>query len=112
VHYLEGVHAHPAVPLVLEGTDFQRRVWQALQSIPYGETRSYSDVAGEIGQPAAVRAVARACAANKVALVVPCHRVVPKGAGAGGYRWGMARKQRLLELEVQGRATTSGGAAP
>lgn len=100
VRYLEGVHAHPAVPVLLEGTDFQRRVWRALQEIPYGETRTYAEVAEMIGRPSASRAVAQACAANKLALVVPCHRVVPKGAGTGGYRWGKDRKQRLLELEL------------
>ena len=71
----------------------------ALQQIPYGETRAYAEVARAIGKPRAVRAVARACAANPVCLVVPCHRVVPKGGGVGGYRWGTERKRRLLEIE-------------
>lgn len=101
VHYLDGVHAHPTVPVDLQGTDFQRRVWKALQEIPYGETRTYGEVASRIGKPAAVRAVAQACARNKIALVVPCHRVVRKGGAPGGYRWGTRRKERLLEQERQ-----------
>jgi O-6-methylguanine DNA methyltransferase len=74
-------------------------VWQALRDIPFGATRSYSDVAKAIGQPRAVRAVARACASNPVALVVPCHRVVAKTGEPGGYRWGVDRKRRLLRIE-------------
>jgi AraC family transcriptional regulator of adaptative response/methylated-DNA-[protein]-cysteine methyltransferase len=74
-------------------------VWRALQDIPYGETRSYAEVAAAVGQPKAVRAVARACATNRVALLVPCHRVVRKDGSPGGYRWGEARKRRLLERE-------------
>lgn len=99
VRYLEGVHAHPTVPLDLQGTDFQRRVWKALQEIPYGETRTYGDIAAEIGQPSAARAVAQACAGNRIALLVPCHRVVRKDGAAGGYRWGTDRKARLLRHE-------------
>jgi AraC family transcriptional regulator of adaptative response/methylated-DNA-[protein]-cysteine methyltransferase len=99
IRYLDGVHVHPSVPVELQGTDFQRRVWKTLQEIPYGTTRSYSDVAEMLGQPEATRAVARACASNKVALVIPCHRVVRKDGGAGGYRWGSHRKQRLLAQE-------------
>jgi AraC family transcriptional regulator, regulatory protein of adaptative response / methylated-DNA-[protein]-cysteine methyltransferase len=87
------------LPLDVRGTAFQWRVWRALQAIPPGETRSYSEVAEAIGQPSAARAVARACATNPVCLVVPCHRVVAKGGGIGGYRWGIARKQRLLKAE-------------
>ncbi|GHF46785.1 AraC family transcriptional regulator of adaptative response/methylated-DNA-[protein]-cysteine methyltransferase [Deinococcus metalli] len=102
--YVEGVQAHLAgrtLPLTTDvpGTDFQRRVWAALREIPRGETRTYAQLAGMIGQPAAVRAVARACATNPVAVVVPCHRIVPKAGGHGGYRWGAERKARLLELE-------------
>lgn len=99
IDYLDGVHAHPTVPLDVQGTDFQRRVWKALQAIPYGETRSYGEVAEQVGQPQAARAVAQACASNKVALVIPCHRVVRKDGTAGGFRWGTGRKQRLLEQE-------------
>lgn len=89
----------PALPLDVRGTAFQWRVWRALQAIPPGETRSYSDVAASIGQPSAVRAVARACASNPVCVVVPCHRVVAKNGEIGGYRWGVSRKQRLLGAE-------------
>lgn len=99
VRYLEGSAVQPAVPVVLQGTDFQRRVWRALQQIPYGETRSYGEVAAMMGQPSAARAVARACAANKVALLVPCHRVVRSDGSPGRYRWGRARKQQLLQQE-------------
>ena len=83
----------------VEGTAFQWRVWQALRDIPVGETRSYSDIARAMGKPRAVRAVARACATNQVALLIPCHRVVRADGGLGGYRWGLARKRALLEAE-------------
>jgi AraC family transcriptional regulator of adaptative response/methylated-DNA-[protein]-cysteine methyltransferase len=86
-------------PLDLDGTDFQRRVWEALQRIPRGATRTYAEVARELGQPGAARAVARACATNQVALVIPCHRVVRGDGGLGGYRWGVERKQELLAAE-------------
>lgn len=85
--------------LDVQGTAFQRRVWEALQAIPYGETFTYAEVAEAIGKPTAARAVARACAANQVALVVPCHRVVPANGGSGGYRWGPARKAAILAHE-------------
>jgi len=91
--------ARAPVPLDLRGTAFQLRVWRALQEIPRGETRSYAEVAALIGRPSAARAVARACAANRVALLVPCHRVVRGTGDAGGYRWGPARKERLLAAE-------------
>src|SRR5688500_11174977 len=90
----------PAIPLDARGTAFQWRVWNALQQIPRGTTLSYSEVAQRIGQPTAVRAVARACATNPVALVIPCHRVVREDGDLGGYRWGVARKQALLESEL------------
>ena len=93
---------HPValdLPLDLRATAFEQRVWRLLQSIPRGETRSYSAVAAELGQPRAVRAVARACARNPVALVVPCHRVVGKNGQLTGYRWGKERKEKLLKLE-------------
>jgi len=89
----------PDVPLDVRGTAFQWRVWKALQAIPAGQTRSYAQVAEAIGRPRAVRAVARACATNPVALVVPCHRVVPASGGTGGYRWGADRKAALLARE-------------
>lgn len=87
------------VPLDLRGTAFQLRVWQALRAIPRGETRSYSQLAREMGDPNATRAVARACATNRVALVVPCHRVVGVSGSLTGYRWGVERKRMLLEAE-------------
>lgn len=89
------------LPIDVQATAFQWKVWRALQRIPYGETRTYSDVAKSIGRPKAVRAVARACATNPVALVVPCHRVVPAAGGTGGYRWGRDRKERLLATEAR-----------
>lgn len=92
------------LPIDVRATAFQWKVWRALQQIPYGETRAYADVAKSIGKPKAVRAVARACATNPVALVVPCHRVVPSSGGTGGYRWGSARKKRLLESELRTKA--------
>jgi AraC family transcriptional regulator of adaptative response/methylated-DNA-[protein]-cysteine methyltransferase len=90
-----------AAPQVLDlrGTAFQLRVWQALRAIPRGETRSYSELARELGEPKATRAVARACATNRVALVVPCHRVVGVSGSLTGYRWGVNRKRMLLEAE-------------
>ncbi|HVQ28837.1 MAG TPA: bifunctional DNA-binding transcriptional regulator/O6-methylguanine-DNA methyltransferase Ada [Vicinamibacteria bacterium] len=92
------------LPLDVAATAFQWRVWHALQEIPYGETRSYAQVAAALGQPRAVRAVARACATNRVALLVPCHRVVRTDGSEGGYRWGQERKHRLLASE---KATAS-----
>jgi AraC family transcriptional regulator of adaptative response/methylated-DNA-[protein]-cysteine methyltransferase len=92
-------HVPETLPLDIRGTAFQWRVWQALTRIPRGETRSYADVAAAIGQPKAVRAVARACATNPIALVVPCHRVVGSDGEVGGYRWGRNVKARLLEGE-------------
>jgi AraC family transcriptional regulator of adaptative response/methylated-DNA-[protein]-cysteine methyltransferase len=83
----------------VQATAFQWQVWNALAAIPYGETRSYADVARTVGRPRAARAVARACATNPVALAIPCHRVVPAGGGTGGYRWGAARKKALLARE-------------
>jgi len=87
------------VPVDIRGTAFQWRVWRALTRIPRGETRTYSDVARAIGQPSAVRAVARACATNPIALVVPCHRVVRTDGSLGGYRWGLGMKDALLAAE-------------
>jgi AraC family transcriptional regulator, regulatory protein of adaptative response / methylated-DNA-[protein]-cysteine methyltransferase len=87
------------IPLDIQGTAFQQQVWNKLREIPRGETRSYAEIAKAIGRPAAVRAVASACASNPVALVVPCHRVVQKNGSLAGYRWGMKRKAALLETE-------------
>lgn len=87
------------VPLELEGTPFQRAVWSALQRIPYGETRSYREIAAEIGRPPAARAVGQANRANPVALIVPCHRVIAAGGSLGGYASGLELKRFLLDLE-------------
>jgi AraC family transcriptional regulator of adaptative response/methylated-DNA-[protein]-cysteine methyltransferase len=89
------------LPLDVRGTAFQQRVWQALLDIPAGETASYSQVAARIGSPRAVRAVAQACAANALAVAIPCHRVVRNDGGLSGYRWGVERKRALLEREAQ-----------
>jgi AraC family transcriptional regulator of adaptative response/methylated-DNA-[protein]-cysteine methyltransferase len=91
--------AAAALPMDLRGTAFQARVWAALQAIPRGETRSYAQLAAEIGSPTAVRAVASACARNPVAVIVPCHRVVGSDGKLTGYRWGLHRKRALLEAE-------------
>lgn len=94
---------HPAaldLPLDLRATAFQMRVWEALRRIPRGETRSYAQVAASLGNPKAVRAVARACATNPVAVVVPCHRVIGSNGKPTGYRWGVERKEKLLQLEA------------
>ncbi len=99
--YLDGSEPHLALPLDIRATAFQRRVWQELQKIPYGETRSYADVAKRIGRPTASRAVARACAMNPAALVIPCHRVVREDGEMGGYRWGLERKEALLAREAR-----------
>jgi AraC family transcriptional regulator of adaptative response/methylated-DNA-[protein]-cysteine methyltransferase len=109
VRRVEGEPPRLAVPLDLQGTDFQRRVWQALRAIPLGETRSYAEVAAAVGAPRAARAVGLACAGNKAAVVVPCHRVLPAAGGLGGYRWGPERKRRLLERERRARAPEPDG---
>jgi AraC family transcriptional regulator of adaptative response/methylated-DNA-[protein]-cysteine methyltransferase len=88
------------LPLDIQGTAFQRQVWLALQKIPPGSTASYKEIATRIGHPQAARAVAQACAANPVAVAIPCHRVVRRNGEIGGYRWGAERKQKLLEQEA------------
>ena len=93
-----------ALPVELRGTPFQVAVWTALRAIPRGETRSYAELAAQLGRPSAARAVARACATNRVAVVVPCHRVVRGSGDVSGYRWGVERKRRLLEDERRERA--------
>jgi AraC family transcriptional regulator, regulatory protein of adaptative response / methylated-DNA-[protein]-cysteine methyltransferase len=103
---LSQLSEHPAaldLPLDVRATAFQKRVWTALQQIPRGETRSYSEIAKSLGQPTAARAVARACSQNPVAVVIPCHRVVGKSGRLTGYRWGLQRKQNLLALEDESR---------
>ena len=97
------------LPLDVRATAFQTKVWEKLRQIPRGETRSYSEIAREIGEPRAVRAVARACATNPVALAVPCHRVVRSDGELAGYRWGVERKQKLLDSERKGRAGLQAG---
>lgn len=101
VNYLSGNSFLAELPLDVQATAFQLRVWEALRMIPIGATASYSDIAQAIGQPKSVRAVARACATNPVALVIPCHRVVQKNGGLGGYRWGVSRKKALLNFEAK-----------
>ena len=107
LRYLEGGTRHLEVPLDVRGSQFQRRVWGAIRSIPYGETRCYSELARGLGRPRAARAVARACAANPVALAIPCHRVVRRDGEAGGYRHGAARKQALLDRERPGGSSAT-----
>lgn len=96
------------LPLDLQGTRFQRNVWQLLRRIPPGCTTTYTDLARRLGSPRAVRAVASACAANPVAIIVPCHRVVRRDGGLAGYRWGIERKRILLEREREAGAAARG----
>ena len=90
-----------AIPLDLRGTEFQRAVWRALRAIPRGSTATYAEIAKTIGQPTAARGVAQACAANPIAVLVPCHRVVRSDGGLSGYRWGVERKRTLLDREAE-----------
>jgi AraC family transcriptional regulator of adaptative response/methylated-DNA-[protein]-cysteine methyltransferase len=99
--YLEGRHILPVLPLDVRATPFQKEVWQVLQRIPCGQTRTYAQVAAAIGRTSAARAVARACATNPVALLIPCHRVVRGDGALGGYRWGIERKAALLRHESE-----------
>lgn len=99
--FIAGEQTTLDLPLDIRATAFQRRVWEALRKIPYGETRSYEALAAIIEQPGAARAVAGACAKNPVALAIPCHRIVRKNGQAGGYRWGLERKEKLLTTEHQ-----------
>jgi len=92
------------LPLDVRATEFQRRVWQALRKIPSGKTASYAEIARAVGDGRAVRAVARACATNPVALAIPCHRVVHSDGSLSGYRWGVARKRTLLAAEKEAAA--------
>jgi AraC family transcriptional regulator of adaptative response/methylated-DNA-[protein]-cysteine methyltransferase len=101
VGFVEAPNVGLDLPLDVRGTAFQQRVWQALREIPAGATASYSDVAKRIGAPRAVRAVARACASNKLAVAIPCHRVVRNDGSLSGYRWGVERKRELLKREAQ-----------
>jgi AraC family transcriptional regulator of adaptative response/methylated-DNA-[protein]-cysteine methyltransferase len=96
---VEGDRGTDGIPVDIQASAFQWKVWRELQKIPLGETRSYTEVARAIGSPKAVRAVAGACARNKVAVLIPCHRVIGQGGALGGYRWGVERKKRLLAKE-------------
>jgi AraC family transcriptional regulator of adaptative response/methylated-DNA-[protein]-cysteine methyltransferase len=97
VRHLDGCEPHFDLPIDVRATAFQRRVWAALRAIPYGSTRTYREIARELGAPNG------ACAANPVAIVVPCHRVVREDGGLGGYRWGIERKIELLSRESTGQ---------
>jgi len=97
---VEGHAPSLELPLDIQATAFQRRVWQELQKIPRGTTRTYTQVAKSLGKPRSVRAVARACATNPVSIVVPCHRVIRTDGALAGYRWGLSRKEKLLEREA------------
>jgi AraC family transcriptional regulator, regulatory protein of adaptative response / methylated-DNA-[protein]-cysteine methyltransferase len=99
LEHLAGQRPHLELPLDVQATAFQWRVWQELRQIPYGQTRTYSEIAAALGQPKAVRAVGRACATNPVSVVIPCHRVLRGDGSLGGYRWGLDRKEALLRHE-------------
>src|SRR5215813_10538072 len=98
---LKGEHRRVELPMDVQATAFQWRVWEELRRIPFGSTRSYQEIAKAIGKPNAVRAVARACASNRLALVIPCHRVIRENREMGGYRWGVERKKQLLREEAR-----------
>ena len=102
VAQLAGERPHRDLPLDVQATAFQWRVWQELCRIPYGETRTYTEIAKQLGKPTAARAVARACATNPVSIVVPCHRVVREDGSLAGYRWGVERKKKLIQQEGEG----------
>ena len=101
VAHLDGRRPRLDLPIDVQATSFQWQVWKALADIPRGETRTYAEVAAAIGRPRAVRAVGHACAVNKVAILIPCHRVVPTSGGVGNYRWGAGRKKALLAAEAR-----------
>ncbi|WP_052046299.1 methylated-DNA--[protein]-cysteine S-methyltransferase [Candidatus Paracaedibacter symbiosus] len=99
VQFIENPKGTLDIPLDIRGTDFQKKVWAALQEIPAGKTASYTDIAHNLNIPNAVRAVAGACAANALAVVIPCHRIVRRDGALSGYHWGVDRKKKLLEIE-------------
>ncbi|MCH1997488.1 methylated-DNA--[protein]-cysteine S-methyltransferase, partial [Achromobacter xylosoxidans] len=101
VGFVENPSVGLHLPLDVRGTAFQRRVWEALREIPVGTTATYTDIAERIGSPRSVRAVARACATNNIALAIPCHRVVRTDGSLAGYRWGIERKRELIEREAK-----------
>ena len=104
VAFVEQPQAGLQLPLDIRGTAFQRRVWLALRQIAPGDTVTYGELAASLGKPKGARAVARACATNKIAVAIPCHRVVRTDGALGGYRWGLERKEALLEREAEGAA--------
>lgn len=106
VQFIERPHVALQLPLDIQGTAFQRQVWQALQDIPFGTTASYTDIAERIGKPTAARAVATACASNTLALAIPCHRVIRGNGDLAGYRWGVERKRELLQREAEQRRSS------
>ncbi len=106
LQYIIGSKRSIELVIAPEGTELQRQVWQELRQIPFGTTLTYAELARRVGNPKAVRAVANACGANPMALIIPCHRVLRTGGDLGGYRWGIARKQLLLDLE-RARASVS-----
>jgi AraC family transcriptional regulator, regulatory protein of adaptative response / methylated-DNA-[protein]-cysteine methyltransferase len=108
VQHISGEQPDLDLPLDVKATAFQQRVWEALRQIPRGSTRSYSDLARAIGLPRGQRAVARACATNPAAIVIPCHRVVREDGGLGGYRWGIKRKEALLTAEAKAEKAGEG----
>ena len=112
LEHLRGRRPHLDLPLDVQATAFQCRVWEELRRIPYGSTRTYREIAERLGQPTAARAVARACATNPVSVVIPCHRVVRGDGGLGGYRWGLRRKQQLLDRERQVKGATGQASPP
>jgi AraC family transcriptional regulator of adaptative response/methylated-DNA-[protein]-cysteine methyltransferase len=111
LNQIAGHKPNRSLPLDIQATAFQKRVWTHLQSLPFGTTQSYREVAKAIGQPSAARAVARACATNRIAIAIPCHRVVREDGELAGYRWGVERKKTLLQLEQQGSKGRSGVAS-
>jgi AraC family transcriptional regulator of adaptative response/methylated-DNA-[protein]-cysteine methyltransferase len=106
--HLAGRQPSLHLPLDIRASAFQMQVWNYLQSVPYGEVRSYREVAERIGRPSATRAVARACATNPVAIAIPCHRVIRGSGELGGYRWGLARKRALIDRERSLRSGRAG----
>ncbi len=100
IQYIENPSPPFSIPLDEKGTDFQRRVWKALRAIPLGSTSTYSAIAQQIGSPKSARAVAQACAANPIAILTPCHRVIRADGSLSGYRWGVDLKKKLLQQEA------------
>jgi len=109
IGFVESPATSLKLPLDVRGTAFQHRVWTALQDIPPGSTATYAEIAKRIGRPKAVRAVAGACAANPLAVAIPCHRVIRNDGQLSGYRWGIARKRALLDKEAKAKSKRPGG---